>query len=187
MPEDATISALESRISALESALLNKDAEYAGSRPDQGENEPAGPSSEGLKKLLDWHKRDVFESLAESNLAAHNNTRELRILIDELYKRVKDNTSTSSASGGDVCVPNATTYTSIGAASEGSETALTTTWTRTGDMKGVDLWAICRVVYNHSGDKKLYAYARKMTFNSCGILTAISAETRYEVDPAETC
>lgn len=72
----------------------------------------------------------------------------------------------------------------LGSSSEGSETALTTTWAGSGPL---DLWMTSRVVYNHTGDKKIYGFARKLSFDSCGKLVAVTGETRYEVDAAGSC
>lgn len=80
----------------------------------------------------------------------------------------------------------------VGSDAEGAEAADTATWTRTDETTGtdygdspLDLWMIGRVVYNPSGDKKIYAYARKLTFTADGKLNAVSGETRYEV--SDTC
>ncbi len=82
----------------------------------------------------------------------------------------------------------------LGAASEGSETADTHSWARdtatSGDAYGatpLDLWFVSRMGYFPSGDKKIYQYMRKATFNTAGLLVAISAETRVEVDAPEAC
>lgn len=74
-----------------------------------------------------------------------------------------------------------------GGAVEGDETALTDTWSRASDGTPLDIWMVSRVVYNHAGDKKLYSYMRKFSYDATGLLIAISAETRVEVDPASTC
>ena len=51
----------------------------------------------------------------------------------------------------------------------------------------LDLWVTCRVAYNHSGDKKLYGFVRKLSFDAGGRLVVASAETRVEIDAAEVC
>lgn len=77
--------------------------------------------------------------------------------------------------------------TTIGAATEGSETASTDTWDRTSQSgAGLDEWYVSRVVYNHSGDKVLYAFLRKRTYDSFGMLRTVSAETRVSVDATVT-
>ena len=78
-----------------------------------------------------------------------------------------------------------TPLTTIGANSEGSETADTGTWTR-GDH-AVEVWAVSRVVYNEAGDKVLYAMVRKWTYDTLGALYSISAETRISVDATDAC
>ena len=76
-----------------------------------------------------------------------------------------------------------TDITTIGAATEGSETASTDTWTA-GTANGLAEWYVSRVVYNHSGDKKLYSFLRLRTYDLYGRLYSVSAETRVEVDAA---
>lgn len=73
----------------------------------------------------------------------------------------------------------------LGANTEGSETADTTTWTAAG-TNGLEEWYVSRTVYNHSGDKKLYSYLRKRTYDKYGRLYSVSAETRVEVDATVT-
>lgn len=77
-----------------------------------------------------------------------------------------------------------TTIETVGAATEGSETAETTSFTVGTNSKGLALWICSRVVYNESGDKKLYGYARKLTVDKNGKIYSIGAETRYEIDAA---
>lgn len=74
----------------------------------------------------------------------------------------------------------------VGAASEGSEAAEGTTHT-VSSGGAVELWAQSRSGYFHAGDEKLYAYMRKLTFDSKGHLVSISAETRVEVDAPVDC
>lgn len=69
----------------------------------------------------------------------------------------------------------------IGAAAEGSETAATNTWTA-GGANGLAEWYVSRVVYNDTGDKTLYAFLRKRTYDLSGRLYSVSAETRVTVD-----
>lgn len=80
-----------------------------------------------------------------------------------------------------------TSPTTLGSSSEGSETADTTSWTRSSSGAPLDVWQVCRTVYNHAGDKKLYSFVRKFSYDSLGLLIAVSAETRIEVDAAESC
>ena len=78
----------------------------------------------------------------------------------------------------------------IGAASEGSETAATDTWDRENQVVGqfgLDEWYVSRVVYNHSGDEVLYKFMRMKTFDSLGRVITVSAETRVSIDVPETC
>lgn len=69
----------------------------------------------------------------------------------------------------------------LGAASEGSETASSATWTA-GGSNGLAEWYVSRVVYNHSGNRVIYAFLRKRTYDNNGRLYSVSAETRVEVD-----
>lgn len=72
---------------------------------------------------------------------------------------------------------------------EGSETALTDDWdiTDQGEDDGLELWQVTRVVYNEAGDKKLYGFKRKMTFDSTGRLVLVGQEVRYEIDSPGAC
>ena len=84
----------------------------------------------------------------------------------------------------------------LGANTEGSETANAATWKREGTTSGtnyagtpLDLWFVSDVVYNHAGDKILYAMKRKASYDLIGHLYEVSAETRISVDATEagTC
>ena len=82
----------------------------------------------------------------------------------------------------------------LGSAAEGLETATLNTWTRDGTTSGsnyagvpLDLWMVSRVVYNDLGDKCLYAYLRKLSFDSLGLFCAVSSESRIVVDAPELC
>jgi hypothetical protein len=82
----------------------------------------------------------------------------------------------------------------LGSAAEGSESVATNTWTRDGITSGsnyagvpLDLWMVSRVVYNDLGDKCLYAFVRKLSFDSLGLLRAVSSESRIVVDAPELC
>jgi hypothetical protein len=78
-----------------------------------------------------------------------------------------------------------TSVTTLGAASEGSETAATDTWTSGGD-NGLAEWYVSRVVYNDgAATPTLYAFLRKRTYDKYGRLYAVSAETRITVDVPE--
>lgn len=80
----------------------------------------------------------------------------------------------------------------LGDGTEGTETAGTDTWNRASAGSGtnygdnpIDVWVISRVVYNPTGDMKLYAMTRKLSFAADGKLSTVSAETRVEV--SDTC
>jgi len=77
----------------------------------------------------------------------------------------------------------------VGSAAEGSETADAETWDRNTDTgsNGATVPLVSRVVYDHTGDKKLYAMVRTLTFDTRGALQSVSAEARVEVDAAESC
>jgi hypothetical protein len=82
----------------------------------------------------------------------------------------------------------------LGSAAEGLEAATLNTWTRDGTTSGsnyagvpLDLWMVSRVVYNDVGDKCLYAYLRKVSFDSLGLLRSVSSESRIVVDAPELC
>jgi hypothetical protein len=49
------------------------------------------------------------------------------------------------------------------------------------------LWVQTRSAYFHAGDEKLYGYRQKWSFDACGLLIAVSGETRYEIDVPEDC
>jgi hypothetical protein len=73
----------------------------------------------------------------------------------------------------------------LGGDTEGSETASSDTWDVENEAAhGLALWQVCRVVYSETGDKKIYAYVRLMTFDKTGRLYSVSGETRIEVDAA---
>jgi len=72
----------------------------------------------------------------------------------------------------------------LGAASEGTETALSDSWSVGGSGNGLAIYKVTRTVYNHAGDKKLYEFLRLFTYDDCGRLYSVSAETRVEVDAA---
>ncbi len=101
----------------------------------------------------------------------------LRLRVDELYKRLRPTDEDSSGQ-----VPCGATATTIGADSEGSETADTTEYD-TSAGGNVKLWVITRMVYNEAGDEKLYAFARPVTFQACHV----GPETRYVVDAPTEC
>lgn len=69
----------------------------------------------------------------------------------------------------------------IGAESEGSESASSDSW-EAGGVNGLSEWYVSRVVYNHSGDKKVYAFLRKRVYDRYGRLFSVSGESRIEVD-----
>lgn len=76
--------------------------------------------------------------------------------------------------------------TTLGGNTEGSESADTTSWERTSGNP-VDVWIQTRQGFFHAGDEKWYAYARKFSYDSCGLLIAVSGETRIEIDAPEDC
>lgn len=65
--------------------------------------------------------------------------------------------------------------------------AQTDSWDRASPPEGYDgtqMRLQTRMSYDHSGDKKLYAYYRTFVYDSLGLLVSWSAETRVEVDAA---
>ena len=70
----------------------------------------------------------------------------------------------------------------IGAATEGNETAEGSSFVVGTGGNGLDFWVVSRIGYFHAGDRKLYMYVRKLTVDETGHVRAISAETRVEVD-----
>lgn len=80
-----------------------------------------------------------------------------------------------------------TSPTTLGSSSEGSETADTTSWTRSSSGAPLDIWMESRTVYDHASGKTLYGFARKFSYDSLGLLIAVSGETRYTIDVAESC
>ena len=87
------------------------------------------------------------------------------------------------------CVPtgNTASPTTLGGTSEGSETADTSHWSRSTDGTPLDLYVVTRMVYNESGDQTLYQFVRKLSFDACGLLIAVSAEARVTIDATEAC
>jgi hypothetical protein len=87
------------------------------------------------------------------------------------------------------CVPtgNTASPTTLGGTSEGSESADTSHWTRSTDGSPLDLYVVTRMVYNESGDQTLYQFVRKLSFDACGLLTAVSSEARVTIDATEPC
>jgi hypothetical protein len=77
--------------------------------------------------------------------------------------------------------------TTVGSATEGSETADTASWSRATSATPVNLYCVSRVVYNASGDQTLYQFMRELSFDARGLLLAVSAETRVTVDVTESC
>lgn len=70
------------------------------------------------------------------------------------------------------------------------ETAATDEWDITDPPSGKDGVVVrmqTRTAYNDSGDQKLYAFYRDLTFDSRGCLVAATAETRVEIDAPEDC
>lgn len=87
----------------------------------------------------------------------------------------------------EVVIGETASPTTLGAASEGSESADTTTWSVQADGTPCDIYVISRVGFYHAGDEKLYGYTRKLSIDSKGRIFAISAETRVEIDVPEEC
>lgn len=91
---------------------------------------------------------------------------------------------------GDVTPVDPDPYTTIGSATEGSESASTDTWTY-GDTavvdgvakkKGVHLHIQTRQGFFNEGDHKWYAYDLVLKFSSKGLLYSIGVETRLVID-----
>jgi len=87
------------------------------------------------------------------------------------------------APGGAADNPGAS-ITTIGAATEGSETASSDTWTA-GTANGLAEWYVSREVYNDAGDEILYSFLRKRTYDKYGRLYSVSGETRVTVETPE--
>ena len=83
----------------------------------------------------------------------------------------------------------------LGASTEGSETASTKEWRRN-EVSSGDVYGDCPLkvylqvrppVYNHAGDKKLYAFVCEVLIAADGRWVSVGPETRVEVDAAESC
>jgi hypothetical protein len=87
------------------------------------------------------------------------------------------------------CMPLGITAgpTTLGGAVEGSETPASDSWSRGSTGTPLDLFVVTRVVYNEAGDKTLYHFARKLSFDACGLLVAAGAESRVTIDATEAC
>lgn len=77
--------------------------------------------------------------------------------------------------------------TTIGDTIEGSESADSTTHSALANNTPLTENDESRVVYNESGDKKLYAFDRQKQYNSRGLRYATTAETRIIIDAASAC
>ena len=77
------------------------------------------------------------------------------------------------------------TPTTIGSNAEGYEAEESTAFTADG-TNACSIWVTSRVGYFHSGNKKLYGYARKLVFDKSGRLASITGETRYIIDTPVT-
>lgn len=75
----------------------------------------------------------------------------------------------------------------LGSAAEGSETADSASWSRATSGAPVDVFVVTRTVYNESGDKTLYQFFRRLSFDARGLLSAVGPETRVVVDVTEPC
>lgn len=77
----------------------------------------------------------------------------------------------------------------IGSTGE-TEAAQSDSWDRENQAEGksgVIIAMQTRTAYNDSGDEKLYAYYRDLTYDSGGLLVSVSAETRITIDVPEAC
>lgn len=71
----------------------------------------------------------------------------------------------------------------IGSAAEGNEGEESSTWTACNENEhGLRLYIMSRVAYYHGGTQTLYGYVRRMTFDKCGRLYSVGAETRVTID-----
>jgi hypothetical protein len=75
--------------------------------------------------------------------------------------------------------------TTVGATDEGTEAETGDGWDR--GEGPLTLNMVTRVAYYHAGDKKLYGYRRQLIFDAAGCLSAISTETRVEIDVVGAC
>jgi hypothetical protein len=75
----------------------------------------------------------------------------------------------------------------IGGTSEGSESADSSTWARDVDGTPVDVYGVSRMVYNEAGDKTLYQFVRKFSFDARGLLVGVGGESRVTIDVTEAC
>lgn len=110
--------------------------------------------------------------------------RDLRGRIEQIERRLR--IIPAAASSGGVAHGNVTGPTTVGASTEGSDTANSTTWTWAGGGTPVEIWMVTDVVYSDAGDQKLYAMKRKLTFDTQGFLYSVSGETRVLVDTPST-
>lgn len=121
--------------------------------------------------------RDVAGRLSENDVALEKALKESVLSIAAIQKLIDSGT----IGGVSVAADPGSSIDTLGAGSEGSETASTRTWTA-GGSNGLAEWYVSRVVYNESGDKKLYAFLRKRTYDAQGLLYSVSAETQVTVD-----
>jgi hypothetical protein len=75
----------------------------------------------------------------------------------------------------------------IGGTSEGSESADTSSWSRDVDGTPVDVYGVSRMVYNEAGDKTIYQFVRKFSFDARGLLVGVGGESRVTIDVTEAC
>ncbi|MDB5353594.1 MAG: hypothetical protein JWN24_47 [Phycisphaerales bacterium] len=75
----------------------------------------------------------------------------------------------------------------IGGASEGSESADASSWSRDTNGTPVDIYMVSRTVYNEAGDRTLYQFVRKLSFDARGLLVGVGGESRVTIDVTEAC
>ena len=74
-----------------------------------------------------------------------------------------------------------------GGSDPSSETADSTSWSKASDATPLNLNLVARVVYNPSGDQKLYAFVRTLSFDARGVLLSVGGEARVTVSDTESC
>ena len=133
----------------------------------------------------------TLTNLSEAAGSTHTLTAGTLVWVDAVEGRIDSGTVnqfyqfTTLTSRGNGSTGVLTPLTTIGGNTEGTETADTSTWTR--GSHAMEVWAVSRVVYNDAGDKVLYAFVRKWTYDTLGCLYSISAETRISVDVTDAC
>ena len=96
--------------------------------------------------------------------------------------RVGNHWETIGSAGGDGgTAEDPATYDTIGGTTEGNEAADDGDWTA-GGANGLWLYAQTRHAYYHGGDKKWYAYVRKIVVDASGRIYSVGGETRVEIE-----